>query len=173
MILWSRMWITAARIAALVLAATTMASPSFSGGPQQPRQCLVLGDSLAQGVSIYAPQCEARTRVGINSQAFANLYPQAGVAWSALISLGANDLPGSATIQSVAAVRLSINSRHVVWLMPARPDSSRAAISMVAGAFGDQRIDTRAAVSGDGLHLSGEGYRAIAMLAGLRPIQER
>ena len=88
-------WITAAHIAALVLATTAMASPSFAAGPQQPRQCLVLGDSLAQGVSIYAPQCEARTRVGINSQAFANLYPQAGVAWSALISLGANDLPGS------------------------------------------------------------------------------
>ena len=159
------------RFVALATAAAAMASPSFAAGPQQPRQCLVLGDSLAQGVSLYSPQCEARTRVGINSQAFAHLYPQASVAASALISLGANDLPGSATIRNLTAVRLSIDSRHVVWVMPARPDSSRAAISTVAAAFGDRRIDTRAAVAGDGLHLTGDGYRAIAILAGLRPVQ--
>ena len=170
MILWSAMWITGVRVAALVLAATTMASPSFAAGPQQPRQCLVLGDSLAQGVSIYAPQCEARTRVGINSQAFANLYSNAGVAEFALISLGANDKPGLATIQNLAAVRVAIDSRHVTWIMPARPDSARAAISMVATAFGDQRVDTRAVVGGDGLHLSVDGYRAIAIIAGLRAI---
>jgi len=51
--------------------------------------------------------------------------------------------------------------------MPARPDSSRAAITIVAEVFGDRRIDTRAAVGDTGLHFSDEGYRAIAMLAGL------
>ena len=126
--------------------------------------CAVIGDSLAVGIGAWAPACAVAAKVGIRSSSFARAHPEPVEAEVVVISLGANDSAADQTLSSLAAVRTTVRARQVWWILPSKPAASRRVIAAIAGALGDHSVDTGAVVGSDGLHLTGEGYRAIAVL---------
>ena len=125
--------------------------------------CAILGDSLAAGVASFRPECRADTQVGISSGRYVAGHLMAVTAETALISLGVNDgTPSIATVENLIRLRAGVRSRQVYWMLPARPDATRALISRLVGIFRDKAIETRGLTGQDGLHLPAAGYRAIA-----------
>ncbi|HKM62238.1 MAG TPA: hypothetical protein VJY39_07085, partial [Acidisphaera sp.] len=53
--------------------------------------CAILGDSLADGVAAFRPDCLADTKVGISTSAYLRAHTTAVDAGTVLISLGVND----------------------------------------------------------------------------------
>jgi len=125
--------------------------------------CAILGDSLAEGVAAFRPDCLADTKVGISTSAYLRAHTTAVDAGTVLISLGVNDGetdPGTA--DRLAGLRMRITARRVFWILPARPETTRHIIRDIAHAFGDRLIETRGYTGSDGLHLSPQTYRTIS-----------
>jgi lysophospholipase L1-like esterase len=79
-----------------------------------------------------------------------------------VISLGANDAGDDAA--TLRTLRTRVMAARVIWLLPARPATARAAIALVAAEYGDALVDTAPLAGPDGLHPTGAGYRRIAEL---------
>jgi len=80
-----------------------------------------------------------------------------------LINLGADDgIPDRGTAENLVRLRSGTRARRVYWILPARPDATRRLIAAIAHTCGDRLIETRGFTGADGLHLSGQAYRAIA-----------
>lgn len=132
--------------------------------------CLILGDSIAVGVSQIRKECVAYVKSGINSRDFwsnnkSMLTKQdtmkVGVT---IISLGPNDTKNIDTIEYVNLVRERIKGK-VYWILPSqsrKPDKYKNILD-VAAVWGDTVIERPSdKISPDGVHPTYAGYKEIA-----------
>ena len=127
-------------------------------------ECLIIGDSIAVGVSEFRKECRAHVQGGITSAGFIKKFgdrPEA--AKIVVISLGANDY-GVPTEPYIEQIRRNIKAAVVFWLLPRqdRVPEAVASIRSVAYRYGDQVIDRPKDVSPDGIHPTANGYRELA-----------
>lgn len=128
--------------------------------------CLIVGDSIAVGVSQVRPECMSIAKSGINSRDWntKNMH-RLTPARTLIISLGANDLKSINTEGNVRSLRTNAKADRVFWLLPNEQlkPAAVAAVKQVASEFGDVVIDRpKTDMSADGVHPTGRGYRRLA-----------
>jgi lysophospholipase L1-like esterase len=131
-------------------------------------ECLIIGDSIAVGVSQVRPECISIAKSGINSKAWnvEHLDKMLGVnPRTLIISLGANDYKGIKTKENIRLLRLVAYAQRVVWLLPSeklKPEQVQA-VKEVALEFGDMVIPRpEKDISSDGVHPTYKGYKVLA-----------
>lgn len=131
-------------------------------------ECLILGDSIAVGVSQIRKECVSFVKSGINSKDFYNKHKsmlshptKTGVT---IISIGPNDTKSIDTIKYANLIRENINGK-VYWILPSntkKPEKFKI-IKEVADVWGDVVIERPAdKISPDGVHPTYAGYKEIA-----------
>ncbi len=127
-------------------------------------ECLIVGDSIAVGVSQVRPECQAIAKSGINSRDWntRNLH-KLKPARTLIISLGANDL-GINTEGHIRSLRTNARADRVFWLLPSQQLKPRQAeaVRQVAAEFGDTVIPRpESNISPDGVHPTYRGYKIL------------
>lgn len=129
-------------------------------------ECLIVGDSIAVGVSQVRPECASIAKSGINSRDWnARNMQRLKPARVLIISLGANDLKGHNTEGNVRSLRTNAQADKVFWLLPNETlkPAAVAAVKQVAAEFGDSVIDRpKTNMSADGVHPTYKGYKILA-----------
>lgn len=130
-------------------------------------ECLIVGDSIAVGVSQVRPECQSIAKSGINSSNWNKLHlNKLRPTKTLIISLGANDL-GIDTEANIRKLREKAQADRVFWLLPSqklKPDQVRA-VKFVAQDFGDTVIPRpEKDISADGVHPTYKGYKVLGYL---------
>ena len=128
-------------------------------------ECLILGDSIAVGVSQVRKECVAYVQGGITSQGFINKYGFTfQQAKTVIISLGANDYYLKTELY-IEKLRSNTKADRVFWLLPRydRVPKAVEAVKIVASRYGDVVIERPKSVSADGIHPTHEGYEELAL----------
>ena len=82
--------------------------------------CLILGDSIAKGISDIRKECVAYVQSGINSRDWNDRFvKQIRPAKATIISLGSNDYKHLNTEIVLVALRSFVNSDYIFWIVPA------------------------------------------------------
>jgi lysophospholipase L1-like esterase len=131
-------------------------------------ECLILGDSIAVGVSQIRKECVSFVKSGINSKDFYNkhksMLSQPTKTGVTIISIGPNDTKSIDTIKYANLIRENINGK-VYWILPSntkKPEKFQI-IKEVAAVWGDVVIERPAdKISPDGVHPTYAGYKEIA-----------
>ncbi len=127
-------------------------------------ECVILGDSIAQGVSRNWPQCVHRTRVGITSEQFVRNMMQPVNNAHVLISLGSNDGHAQTTLQALTQLRSQITHSQVTWLLSSNNAQAAQAAQTVARLNGDRMISVSAWVGPDRVHPTSGGYHRLSQM---------
>lgn len=130
-------------------------------------ECLIVGDSIAVGVSQVRHECEHIVKSGINSGDWNKKHlHKLKPARTLIISLGANDL-GVNTEENIRKLREAAQADRVFWLLPSqrlKPEQVRA-VKFVAIDFGDTVIPRpEKDISADGVHPTYKGYKVLGDL---------
>jgi lysophospholipase L1-like esterase len=128
--------------------------------------CLILGDSIAKGISDVRKDCVAYVQSGINSPNYLNKFGSKvdnASAQVVLISLGSNDLK-DATYEAITKLRDKFPEGQIVyWVLPNIKETVRRTVWHVAHDHGDFVIDARGYDrSPDHVHPTYRGYKDIA-----------
>lgn len=127
-------------------------------------ECLILGDSIAVGISQMRPECVVQAKSGINSEDYANGLSHRFElihAKKTIISLGSND-GYVESYEPMLALRELLKG-DVIWILSSNNEESRFAVLTIAKQFGDSVVDTRAyPLSKDKVHPTTTGYKLIA-----------
>jgi len=125
--------------------------------------CLIMGDSIAKGVSDIRTECVAYVKSGINSRNWlnANVGKSPYLAKNVIISLGSNDLSDTNTLEELRTIRRLTQANRVYWIMPSIKPGVMQAVAVVAKENGDTVL-TGAPRSADGVHPTYAGYKKIA-----------
>lgn len=128
-------------------------------------ECLIVGDSIAVGVSQVRTECQAIAKSGINSGDWNKKHlHKLKPARTLIISLGANDL-GINTEGQVRSLRTNAQADRVFWLLPSQylKPKQVEAVRQVASEFGDTVIPRpETNISRDGVHPTYKGYKILA-----------
>lgn len=129
-------------------------------------ECLIVGDSIAVGVSQVRHECMSIAKSGINSRDWtAQHIHKLKPARTLIISLGANDYRGINTEGHIRSLRTNAEAERVFWLLPSQrlKPSQVEAVRLVAAEFGDTVIPRpESNISSDGVHPTYRGYRMLA-----------
>ena len=130
-------------------------------------ECLIVGDSIAVGVSQVRTECQSIAKSGINSANWNKLHlHKLQPTKTLIISLGANDL-GVDTEANIRKLREKAQAQRVFWLLPSqrlKPDQVRA-VKFVAIEYGDTVIPRpEKDISADGVHPTYKGYKVLGYL---------
>ena len=130
-------------------------------------ECLILGDSIAKGISDIRKECVAYVKSGVNSYDYVNrhvLYTQGNTqATTVIISLGSNDYKNINTFEELDTLRQLIQADRVYWILPNIKETKRRAVWDVANKYHDWVIDARGHDrSPDTVHPTYKGYKTIA-----------
>jgi len=130
-------------------------------------ECLIVGDSIAVGVSQVRTECHALVKSGINSKEWNKKYShKLKPTKTLIISLGANDL-GINTEGHVRSLRTMVQANRVFWLLPSQrlKPLQVEAVRRVAEEFGDMVIyRPETDISPDGVHPTFKGYKKLGEL---------
>lgn len=124
--------------------------------------CLIVGDSIAKGVSDVRKDCSAYVQNGINSRDwYRKFYNKPLVGDVVVISLGSNDTKNIRTRDELTSIRQNVDPyARVLWILPAiEKDWVHDAVMLVADNYGDDVI--KFTPSEDGVHPTGRGYKAL------------
>jgi lysophospholipase L1-like esterase len=129
--------------------------------------CLIVGDSIAVGVSQIRKECVAYAKSGINSSNWNKVYMnKLAPTKTLIISLGANDL-GVNTEGNIRSLRTNAQAQKVFWLLPSQKLKPKQveAVKLVAAEFGDTVIPRpENNISNDGVHPTYKGYKVLGDL---------
>jgi lysophospholipase L1-like esterase len=128
-------------------------------------ECLIMGDSIAEGVSNIRKECVAYVKSGINSHNWLNTNVKNSPfeAKTVIISLGSNDLKNVDTYEELQTIRKLTNAQTVYWIIPNIKESVRKQVWMVANEYHDHVIDARNHDrSPDTIHPTYKGYKSIS-----------
>ena len=129
-------------------------------------ECLILGDSLAQGAAAALARtahatCDVVATQGIGSAAILRSTPKRAYE-TAVISAGSNDPNNPNLTDNLVAIRRTLSTSRVVWIAP----YNRSVANLVADLaryFGDSLVDiAETPAVRDGLHP--QSYRRLADL---------
>lgn len=127
-------------------------------------ECLILGDSIAKGVSDIRTECVAYVKSGINSRDWNDEYvKKIKPAKTTIISLGSNDYKNLNTEIELVALRSFVNSGKVFWIVPAIKPEKQEIVRKIARHYGDTFI-TIPELSPDKVHPTYKGYRQLGAL---------
>lgn len=130
--------------------------------------CMVIGDSIAVGVSMIRKECVSYAKSGWNSNAWNRDYLNKAAANSAetiIISLGANDHAGIKSEAELRKMRETIKGKRVFWISPGMERKPRAqtAIEKIASEYNDIILSRpKNHMSSDGVHPTMLGYKELA-----------
>jgi hypothetical protein len=127
-------------------------------------ECLIIGDSIAVGVSQFRQECLSQVQGGISSSGWIKKYGDTTQPAKVLIiSLGANDYDIN-TLPNIEKIRANAKADKVFWLLPRieRVPHAHEAVRKVATQYGDVAINRPKDVSSDGIHPTDKGYRELA-----------
>ena len=123
--------------------------------------CLIIGDSIAQGVHEHRPECRVIAQRGINSREWNRKFgKQALNSPVVVISLGSNDHTNIRTIWELQQIRQRVDADRVYWIMPVSTDL-QSMVRTVADSYGDVTLPILS-VSKDHVHPDQRGYRELA-----------
>ena len=127
--------------------------------------CLILGDSIAKGISDVRKDCVAYVQSGINSPNYLKQFgPKVDnlATRAVLISLGSNDL-NVATEESLRSLRNKFpEGQNVYWVLPNIKERVRKTVWTIAHDHDDIVIDARNYDrSQDTVHPTYKGYKAM------------
>lgn len=127
--------------------------------------CLILGDSIAYGVSNIRTECVAYAKSGINSTDWNNKYRNKVVdSKVTIISLGTNDVKQLNTEVELIALRSRIHVGRVFWIMPPIKLEKQQIVRNIAKTYGDNIIRITE-LSTDKIHPTYNGYKKLSELA--------
>lgn len=137
---------------AILMPSEAQAVPPASAG------CLIVGDSVAQGLASYHSQCKAVTKVGASSARILRLPIGSGYS-EVVISAGSNDPLNPKLGPNLWALRKKFPDAKVTWVAPR---NSRAAqrVYETAVMFHDRVVYLGKFKSNDGIHP--KDYKAVA-----------
>jgi len=130
--------------------------------------CMIIGDSIAVGVSMARKECVSYSKGGWNSWQWNKDYLSLSTRKSyetIIISLGANDHKGVKTEQELRKMREAIKGKRVFWIDPGkdRKPIPHEAMTKIAKEYGDVVLLRPAGnMSADGVHPTGKGYKILA-----------
>jgi hypothetical protein len=125
-------------------------------------ECLILGDSIAKGISTYRPDCVSYSKSGINSSAWNRKYYNHNThAITTIISLGSNDYKNKTELE-LRFLRAEIKSERVYWILPAIKPDIQSIIKLIASDWGDTVLPITK-LSPDKVHPTGLGYKELAI----------
>lgn len=130
--------------------------------------CLVIGDSIAVGVSQIRRECISHAKSGWNSSQWNRDYLPKVVDTkynTIVISLGANDHKGIPTENELRRMRINIDGKRVFWIDPGadRKPIAHDAIMRIANQYGDVVLSRpKHNMSPDGVHPTWAGYKELA-----------
>jgi lysophospholipase L1-like esterase len=119
-------------------------------------ECLFLGDSIGLGAAraanaVYSPQCKVRAEIGARSAEIMR-WPLSGRTLGVVvISIGANDAPRPVLATNLKTIRMRLNTRRAIWLLPYTRGQARI-VRAVAATFGDETLDLERFRTNDGIH---------------------
>ncbi len=134
-------------------------------------ECLIVGDSIAVGVSQVRTECVSYSKGGINSRQWLNQYVGKTplVAKTVIISLGSNDHKYVKTRKELETIRELTKADRVYWILPAGNLKAggvdikhiQTHVHNIAAAHGDVVLPiTR--LQTDNIHPSWAGYKQLA-----------
>jgi len=127
-------------------------------------ECLILGDSIAVGISQVRTECAVYAKSGINSHDWNDTYVKnVKPAKTTIISLGSNDYRHLNTEIELVALRSFVNSDKVFWIVPAIKPEKQAIVKNIARQYGDTFI-TIPELSRDKIHPTYQGYKQLGFL---------
>lgn len=124
-------------------------------------ECLILGDSIAQGVQQHRPECVLQARRGISSHNYNQRWSQPLQANSVIISLGSNDTDHIRTLWELQQLRARVQSKQVYWILPANNANIQSMIKILARDYGDSVLSI-AKTQPDKVHPTWTAYRQLA-----------
>ena len=124
-------------------------------------ECLILGDSIAAGISMNRPECAVHAKVGITSRKFvdSNITKELA-AKTVIISLGSNDSENMKTLKELFTLREVVKADRVYWVLPANSAKKLEAVEIVADKFEDKTVKITE-LSKDGVHPTRRGYQTL------------
>ncbi len=125
--------------------------------------CLIVGDSIAYGVSNIRQECVAQVKSGINSQDWNRRYSVIP-ARTTIISLGTNDFAGLNTEAELIKLREKIpKGTKVYWIIPPIKPMKQAIVREIAREHEDFIVlISERWLSTDRVHPTYNGYRELA-----------
>jgi hypothetical protein len=127
-------------------------------------ECLILGDSIAKGVSLIRSECVVLAQSGINSRDWNDTFGKLiKPSRSTIISLGSNDFKNLNTEIELVALRSYVNSDRVFWIVPAIKPEKQEIVKKIARHYGDTFIIIPE-LSPDKVHPTPKGYRQLGVL---------
>lgn len=132
-------------------------------------ECIILGDSLAKGVSQYYTECKSYSVIGISTFNWNKTYGHVDLeAATVIVSLGTNDKGLSITDQllQLLSTRDRIKSPNIIWINPPCNDKfcnkeANYVIQTMSTLYGDKLIET-VKLGRDGVHPTSAGYKEMA-----------
>jgi hypothetical protein len=122
-------------------------------------ECLIIGDSIANGVSQVNHQCSAIVKNGITSEGWFKTNKNHPSYLNnkfkiAIISLGTNDLKMGNTSENLYNIRNKIKAEKVFWILPSKilKPNQRHIVTELSNEFHDKTIDISSQVGYDGIH---------------------
>lgn len=128
--------------------------------PALAADCLVLGDSLAVGISRGLPGCVAQVKVGRTTSQNIAVAPSQSFQLI-VISTGSND-KDRVSLEELRVLRKRIQARSVVWVIPSPQFRAAAYVSLVAREFGDLVQPVDSVLGPDNVHPTPTGYRRLS-----------
>lgn len=124
-------------------------------------ECMILGDSIAKGISDIRKECVAYVQSGINSRDWnKNYYNKDLSAKTVIISLGSNDHSNIRTIWELQELRNRVKADRVFWILPAIKPDIQNMVKLVAEQYKDTVLPiTR--LQTDNVHPSWAGYKKL------------
>ena len=115
--------------------------------------CAYIGDSIAVGLEQQDRRCELHARVGADSQFIAKNYSGRGGDDYTVISIGSNDYDRATVSRNATALRNSIRSKKVIWVLPYNRDMAIVILQLVRTRYSnDSYIDLRRFETNDNVH---------------------
>jgi len=126
--------------------------------------CMILGDSIAVGTAMFAPECAVYAKGGWNSWQWNKkfmiqdkLKPEAR---HVIISLGTNDYKGINTEAELDQLRVNIKADRVYWILPAIKPNIQEIVRKIAQENGDVVLPI-VSLQPDKIHPSWAGYKQL------------
>lgn len=123
-------------------------------------ECLILGDSIAQGIKQHRPECVLQAQQGISSHNFNKRWPQPLQANAVIISLGSNDTDNIRSLWELMQLRSRVTAKQVYWILPANNTNVEDMIRVLARDYHDHVLGFEPRQ--DKIHPTQTGYKQLA-----------